>query len=273
MRACIDSHGATEFFLELHSDLLHKLGDNATVYSLGTNSLPRFNPEDQPLLENMLDAVHGRGVFKRYKDEVGVFSELAKLWPVAIPQDKPTQKSAYNGFVAFERCTNLAQEMTQKLSTTLGTSLSNTLLVRADWFDTLTLVLKNCTVHVRMCVFKSLIGGWTTSVRMGETPTLPCIFGCRDERDDLRHYLACAPLWHIAGETLGCQPPLDIETRICMRNPTPLSARVLSLCFHSYHYAKSSLKNNPPEAPLFHSSAACQKMAAEAAKTFVQHLK
>ena len=42
-----------------------------------------------------------------------------------------------------------------------------------------------------MKVIKTWSNGWATSRRLHETNTFPCLFGCLDSEDDLRHYTHC----------------------------------------------------------------------------------
>ena len=99
-----------------------------------------------------------------------------------------------------------------------------------------------------MCLFKTWIGGWTTSIRMHEETALECIFGCKDEPDELSHYLKCAPLWSIVGEVMGQPPLFRIDERIGVKEPSVFSVSCLAVAFHGYHYSKSSF--TPPQAPL-----------------------
>ena len=55
--------------------------------------------------------------------------------------------------------------------------------------------LKKCKPYVQSSVMKTLFNSWTTSDRMHSDCTLPCLFGCRNEKDILSHYLRCPTLW------------------------------------------------------------------------------
>ena len=114
--------------------------------------------------------------------------------------------------------------------------------VRANWVATLCDVLSHCKQHVAFCTFRTLIGGWATSHRMHEQTTLPCIFGCQGETDAILHYLLCSPLWLICSESLGVESQWNLMSRICVCNPLPESAQLLSLVFLVYHHTRSRLK-------------------------------
>ena len=117
-----------------------------------------------------------------------------------------------------------------------------------------------------MCIFTTLIGGWTTSVRMHEPVTLPCLFGCAGERDDILHYLLCSPLWQIAGEALRVEPPLDLGSRLCVVSPTPERAQLLALVFQLYHHVKARTKIEGGFSCF--GSRNVQRLAFEVARTF-----
>ena len=153
---------------------------------------------------------------------------------------------------------------------TLGELTSSTLRLPVDWVVVLTETLTLVRQHTSMCVFETLIGGWTTSWRMHERDKLPCIFGCNGESDDIRHYLLCSPLWQIAGESLGTEPPLDLGSRLCACDPNPEKARLLALVFQLYHHTKARTK----ELGGFRNvgSRHVQRIAFEAARTFVNHV-
>ena len=152
--------------------------------------------------------------------------------------------------------------MSRKLVVTLGDEVSRSLRVPADWVSALLEVLRNVRPHTASCVFKSLIGGWTTSARMHEHDRLACIFGCRDQPDEIRHYFTCSPLWQIAGEALHVEAPLHLAQRLCIDNPTPESARLLALVFALYHFTKVRAKELN----------AVQNIAFEAARALKSHV-
>ena len=87
-----------------------------------------------------------------------------------------------------------------------------------DWKELL-VVLKSCLQSVRIWFLKTIINSWSTSHRLSESVFLPCIFGCNDCEDNLKHYLWCIPLWTLASSAFSlpscflCLPPAD---RLCL---------------------------------------------------------
>ncbi len=160
--------------------------------------------------------------------------------------------------------------MSQKLIVTLGVSVGRSLQVPVDWVVKLVDVCREVRPHAACCVFKCLVGGWTTSHRMHEQMLLPCILGCTDCRDEINHYFLCSPLWQIASEALQVEAPLDLATRLCLVSPTPCTVRLLALTFVLYHYAKTRAKELGGATVV--GSCVVQRIAFEAACTFVSHV-
>ncbi len=153
---------------------------------------------------------------------------------------------------------------------TLGSELSLTVRAPVDWVLQLTRTLVHNKQHAAFCVFKTLIGGWTTSHRMHEPNKLPCIFGCYGEQDLLSHYVLCFPLWRICSTTMGIQIPWSLGGRIGVMNPTPEKSLLLALTFMVYHNSKSRLQELCGlDAVGFN---LVQRIAAESSRTFLAHL-
>ena len=119
--------------------------------------------------------------------------------------------------------------------------------------------------------FKTYIDGWTTSHRLNESVTLPCIFGCQHEKDTLVHYLTCAPLWHIVREAMKIDIPIFIEEKLGFVSPSPEQLESLALAFQLYHFAKSRLKELGGFACV--SCHRVQQMTSEASRAYVKHIK
>ena len=105
---------------------------------------------------------------------------------------------------------------------------------------------------------------------MHEPICLSCIFGCRNEPDEINHYFLCSPLWQIASQSLQVQAPLDLAQRLCIEKPTPDTARMLALVFSLYHFTKTRAKELGG-APVLGPNAA-QRIAFEAARALKDHV-
>jgi hypothetical protein len=222
------------------------------------DELPSGGIGSRPLVCNLLDAIHARGDFCKLGD--------------FVPGNASVQRAAYNLLRKNEVCPDLGQAMAQKLLVTLDNDLCQSLRLPATWFQAVCFSLARVKQHVAMCVFKTFIGGWTTSVRMGEVTKLPCIFGCRLELDCQNHYIACSSLWQIAAAAMGLEAPLSLSARLCLSNPSPQSMQMLALVFMVYHYTKSRIKDmHGIQAGV--DSNIVQRIAFESSRTFLSHIR
>ena len=261
-------------------ELLCMLGDDLDVVSSTSRVIPHGGIEHRPLLNLLLDAVKLQGQHKLYQNATVRSSHAAWFKEGASATSTPSavvgggkslQTTVYKVFSSAEKTHDVSRELTKKLVTTFGEDFANKARVRADWYLRLLNVLEHCKTHLKMCVLKTIIGGWTTSNRMHEPNKLSCVFGCKEEPDDIKHYIVCAPLWQITGEILGAQPPISLAERLCIDDPCPQGVVRLALAFHCYHYAKSLCTGDFPQ---FHvqNTAALQKAAKDSGRTFLHHL-
>ena len=80
----------------------------------------------------------------------------------------------------------------------------NMFCLAPNWFKDLQEILPKVKPQVCMSVFKTYIGGWTTTHRMNEPVKLSCFFGCQEAQDEMLHYIWCTPLWLLVAEEFGC---------------------------------------------------------------------
>ena len=120
-----------------------------------------------------------------------------------------------------------------------------------------------------MCLFKSYIGGWTTSSRMHEPIIRNCLLGFSDRQDNIKHYLQCSPLWQIASGALGVTDPFSLNERLCIVSPTIGNAQLLALAFALYHSAHNMFKGGDVVSPM---PRAVQLNLVQAAKAFRHHI-
>ena len=84
-------------------------------------------------------------------------------------------------------------------------------------------------------------GGWTTSVGTHESVLLPCVFGCLDCRDEIRHYFTCPILWQLAKEALNLmETSFDVGHRLCLTEGNINRVRLLGYCHILYHHIRKS---------------------------------
>ena len=98
--------------------------------------------------------------------------------------------------------------------------------------------LRSIDAATAVAWIKTISNGWCTSYRMQEEIKLPCVFGCYEQKDTLKHYLECSILISIVHElsknTLG---PNRIH-RLLLASPTKQAAIQLAMMYNAYHTTK-----------------------------------
>ena len=254
------------FLQSLKRDVLAFTDSSQSLFHEGLGLVPDGGLGCRSVLCTLLDATTCSGVF--FVPPLSCRPGSGQEWVLSPtgspPKGKSIQTALYGLYVLDFRCSNLTLEMSQKVKTTLGQTRSESFSYAPSWCDVLIRTLAPLKPHTAMCVFKTLIGGWTTSLRMHEPVKRRCIFGCNGEWDDLYHYLECPALWAISCGTLGCEVPIGFGQRLCMVDPSPERCWALALCFHIYHYTRHLTNLSPVDT---------QRAAAEAAKSFITHVK
>ena len=123
---------------------------------------------------------------------------------------------------------DIRKELNCKIRLSFGFEVSALL-----WLQQLAEVLSHCKPFVGMCLLKTFVGGWTTSIRMHESTKRSCLFGCQDSSDELKHYILCSPLWQIACQALEVTDPFHLEERLCLTNASPDSGPVALSSFRA----------------------------------------
>jgi len=254
-------------FINLKAFALEVLGDDQSLRNLGLNSIPNGGIEDKPILNNIISAINNIDSFCISEDIIQ--GDSRHLWirdPFGMPLNRGSpQSELYKVYSISEKCSNFIHSLTQKLVVTVGDSRSGEISLPVNWFENLLPILKSVKSHTAMCIFKTYIGGWTTSLRMHEPVKRRCIFGCSGQWDDLYHYLECAPLWDIACKQINFETPHTFAARLCLVNPSKQGVQALALTFSIYHFVK-----NQPDP--FQCPAHSQRLAVEGAKALIRHL-
>ena len=161
--------------------------------------------------------------------------------------------------------------LAQKAGVTVGHEYVRSIDLQINWFHDLQAVFQQCGLFLRMCWLKAIAGAWTTTSRMHQDIVWPCIFGCTDARDEVRHYFICPVVWQIARETLNLQEDsISIGERLCLINPSVSKLKLLAFCHTLYHSCKNDREcvqsNGEIQSPLI-----VQNRASDIAR-FVKHL-
>ena len=91
-----------------------------------------------------------------------------------------------------------------------------------------------------MCWLKAIGGAWTTTFRMHELNKWPCVFGCLDCSDEIRHYMQCPVLWQLAREALSISEQyFSLGHRLCFIDCSVDKLRLLAYAHLLYHAIKN----------------------------------
>jgi len=101
--------------------------------------------------------------------------------------------------------------------------------------------LKTMSGHITLKVMKTWLNGWATSHRMHEDPILPCLFGCKDHKDSLPHYVMCPQIFACL-MFLFRDISSDPLVRLGIKNPSIQSMNICSCLFSAYHAVKAKVR-------------------------------
>jgi len=106
--------------------------------------------------------------------------------------------------------------------------------------------LRKAGGHIVLKVLKTWLNGWVTSHRMHEDPILPCLLGCRDQKDTLKHYIMCSHMYAFQ-RFLVADVSSDPLVRFGLKSPTIQSMRISSCLFSAYHAVKAKIRSGSIE--------------------------
>ena len=199
----------SETLESLHREAIGVLGDHQSLSNHVRDLIPHGEVDETPILNNLLNAVKLDGDFSKFKAPVRACPNNAWILDMSLspPREPGIQTCVYRVFKGGFTCSNLEAALQAKLLVTLGSDLFAGIVFHPGWTSRLFSVLGECKEFVKLSLFKTFIGGWTTSARMNGGLKRRCPFGCHDGDDHIRHLLLCGPLWHLVGEALGSWPP------------------------------------------------------------------
>jgi len=101
-------------------------------------------------------------------------------------------------------------------------------------------VLKSLKPGDSIRIIKTWLNGWTTTERMHEECKYPCLFGCKDGKDNLQHYILCPHLFALNSFLMPCTSNLPL-VRLGLVHPTQTTQLALCCTFAGYHAVKNSI--------------------------------
>ena len=202
--------------------------------------MPLGGLSDPPIIVNLLNAINLPGPFAAFRS--GCIPDPSINLIVSYPSTpfpsnfKSFQSAAMSALSSGLKCKDLAVHLYIKLAVTLKSLYPDGDLPQ-NWCGATLECLSGVSSYIKMCWLKSVAGAWCTGVRLQTHRGRGCIFGCKDTRDELCHYLMCPALWQLARDTLRIQETsVFILHRLCINEPTPLKLTTLAFC-HALHHA------------------------------------
>ena len=69
-----------------------------------------------------------------------------------------------------------------------------------------------------------------------------CLFGCEGEKDSIKHYLQCEPLWNQIFQRLRMAPYSQVLDRLGLMNPSRQKLLTLAIAFVVYHKGRAQAR-------------------------------
>ena len=105
-------------------------------------------------------------------------------------------------------------------------------------FENIFKVMRKLRTHEAMQITKTWANSWATSHRYHETPFFPCLLGCPNSEDSLRHYIHCDIMYSITQDVVLHEVPASATERLGLVAPNIPNLITVSCMFHAYHSIK-----------------------------------
>ena len=225
-----------EYLYQLRDQIRVLVGDETPVSLINSLQIPDGGVDGPPILNSLIDALELKGpweaarvVSQRCQEHAWLLEYPACEFPSS--KYKGIQTAVLSVISVSERCKDVAASVATKTCVTFGQ-----IYFQEGWFSELNTVFLELPLYIRMCWFKTICGGWVTSVRTGSSCRWGCLFGCGESPDSVQHYLVCPILWAFARETMKIQEDsILINSRLCINNPTVGKLKLLAFAFSFYN--------------------------------------
>ena len=190
---------------------------------------------------------------------------IANSLPMHILEDESLAFAVYRGKSKIQativkllhQClssSELQMHLRVKATRSFGEVLFEGHNIPEEWFQTLSVVLREVKSFVTMCWLRTMCNAWNTTYRMHEETLWPCLFGC-SECDTIGHYLVCPVLRQLAREQIPDEDSvLEIEC-LCFIAPSIVKLQRIAVCHYFYHACKNDplcIDSNSLLAPPLH---------------------
>ena len=250
------AYSERKYLASLAVQIREMLGPSIPLECLGRVVIPDGGHHCKPILQSLFEAlalkdehnailVHAASLPDYYPDSEWLMHPRVYsfynfgLESISIPEVIPCnlQKCVLAIFSEVRKLQDDSHIFAAKAVTTIGLELSQQVTAPRNWFLLLKEAMAGSKLFLRVCWLKAIGGGWTTSCRMHEDITWPCIFGC-PAADEIRHYLICPVLWSIACAQLSAEESIFVKERLCLVQPSVEKLKRLALAHTIYHCCK-----------------------------------
>jgi len=232
----------------MRGDIFNYLGNYAAASEAALSSfglvLPHEGIDSKCILQSLHEALALEGPLN------SIFAITEKVpehkWLLEYPISP--MPSCYKGIQTAvlkilsidESCAVLSSALYDKCLVTFPIESCGVICKQFDWFPKLEELFKSVNSFLRMCWLKAIGGAWTTTARMPEPVKWPCVFGCLDCRDEIRHYMQCPVLWQLAREALSIsEQQFTLGHRLCFIDCSVDKLRLLAYTHLLYHTIKN----------------------------------
>ena len=240
------AHSQSEYLQQLHTRVAGLMGDDLPLSSCvapacvsNLYDMPLGGLSDPPIIVNLLNAINLAGPFASFRS--GCMPDPSINWIINYPSApfpshfKSFQSAVLSALSSGLKCKDMHVHLYIKLAVTLKPLYPNGDLPQ-NWWGATFECLRGVSSYIKMCWLKTVAGAWCTGVRLQTHRGRGCIFGCKDARDELCHYLLCPALWQLARDALRIQETsIFILQRLCISEPTTMKLKTLAFCHALYH--------------------------------------
>ena len=185
--------------------------------------------DSTPMVMNLFEAKlkfknmprHGQRLTEALQNPLGHLKLQSKAYKCILPAVHPGNTS---NVIVGRLCRMLPQCELQLKSIDIAPALEELRRLRKS--------------HVAMCILKTWCNGWITSERMHRDVRHTCIFGCRGEKDNLRHYVSCNRLWNPIFERMRIPQTEDKLRRLAIIGTERNCVLAVAIAFTVYHSSR-----------------------------------
>ena len=193
--------------------------------------------DSPPIAVNLREASSGLPHHPRWNLDI---SGIVHQMHTSESRRFPVQKHIYKEIMSQKfrnRIDDTFQRRLNSLFHPYDLDFGSSILLQRCWG-----ILKKCRTAEAIKVIKCWCNAWATSARYHEDVLLPCLFGCRNCTDDLRHYLVCPHLFALWSFLVGSVSNVPL-IRWGLINPTSGSLLQVACIFTGYHAVRRKFKD------------------------------